>query len=1123
METPNTHVIDAAPELDPGHEPKALKERRRPHGLSKRQVWLNRLSIDYLPTFFYLIGALVFLSALFPHWKLLHPVLMVGNFFYPLRAETILDACILVLIGRGVDRRKKVGWWLAIVTMMMDLIFLVIAIALRELGAVNEFAMSDFEFTQTITAAIVIAVILVALIAARSQFTGAIRAKAGRYAFFTLIGGFVATGLFAWVANLMIRAQQNIPEALDAFLHKLLVTEVSMSDVSNVIINFGFSFSFVAAIAVLLRTAAVASTMTLDEELKVRQLLLKEPSSAAADSLGYFATRRDKAVVFSANGKGAVAYRNLFGVALVAGDPIGPRDQWDGAIAAFMNFANDAGLAPAVLSASTAGAKAWARHGMRARVMGDESVIEVDRFDLADPRLKQVRTQVRRLEKSGYSVRVRKHKQLSEAENLRLITLADEWRQNGEDRGFSMSLNRLGDPLDGDCVWVEALDADGVTRGVLSFVPWGKDALSLDVMRRDTAHAENGVTELMVTGLVEQARELGIRRISLNFAFLRDVIAAGEDVGATLTQRIKRGMVTALSRRFQIEQLYRSNAKYAPEWAPRYLLWRDSSDLATIGLAAGIAEGQISIPFLKNATTEQTVYPAAHPEIAEYLEQLSQAEQAVPQIRRNDQVRHKLAIREEILARGEQAYPAHFQRTHRIAELLATATPALPLGTPVASAGRVRYLRDRGGVLFFDIDEWDGRIQVIAERSQLGDEKLRWLRHIIAAGDQVGVVGTLATSHSGVRSIQATEVVMTAKAIQPIPSTRTGIANEETRVRQRYFDLIVNPDAQETLRTRSAVINSLRSTLIGDDFLEVETPLLQTIHGGANARPFTTYINAYNLGLYLRIAPELYLKRLMVGGVDRVFEIGRNFRNEGADATHNPEFTMLEAYQAYGDYTSMRELTRELIINAALAANGHTKVTGFDKEGNVHEVDLSQPWRVITVYQGISEALGRTVDVDTSREELAAIATGLGLAVDPNVPRGQIVLDLHEELAEYNAITPTFFCDFPTDVSPLTRQSRHDDRVTEKWDLIIFGAEVATAYSELVDPVIQRDRLVQQSLLAAGGDPEAMEVDDDFLTALEYGMPPSGGMGMGVDRLVMMLTGKNIREVIAFPLVKPKR
>jgi lysyl-tRNA synthetase class 2 len=293
--------------------------------------------------------------------------------------------------------------------------------------------------------------------------------------------------------------------------------------------------------------------------------------------------------------------------------------------------------------------------------------------------------------------------------------------------------------------------------------------------------------------------------------------------------------------------------------------------------------------------------------------------------------------------------------------------------------------------------------------------------------------------------------------------------------------------------------------------------VLQRVHGGANARPFTTHINAYDLRLYLRIAPELYLKRLAVGGVERVFEIGRTFRNEGVDATHNPEFTMLEAYQAYADYTDMRELTRTLIVEAATAAYG----APVARRPDGGEVDLGGAWPVVGVYEAVAAVLGQPLDPATPIETLAGWARAARVPVDPSWNRGQLVLECYEHLVEGRTGVPTFYTDFPVEVSPLTRDHRGDPRLAERWDLVAFGMEIATAYSELADPLEQRRRLTAQSLLAARGDAEAMDLDEDFLTALEYAMPPTGGLGLGVDRLVMALTGRGIRETIAFPLVRP--
>jgi lysyl-tRNA synthetase class 2 len=371
------------------------------------------------------------------------------------------------------------------------------------------------------------------------------------------------------------------------------------------------------------------------------------------------------------------------------------------------------------------------------------------------------------------------------------------------------------------------------------------------------------------------------------------------------------------------------------------------------------------------------------------------------------------------------------------------------------------------------------------------------------------------SSKRGELSVLADSWRLTAKALRPLPVAHRPLS-EETRVRQRYVDLIVRPEAREMVHIRAAVLRSLRETLYRHGYVEVETPILQAVHGGAAARPFHTHLNAFDLDMSLRIAIELYLKRAIVGGVERVFEIGRNFRNEGVDSTHSPEFTMLEAYESYGDYDSMAELTRELVQDAAEAAEIPTPVTA---EGS--EIDLQGEWRHARVFDLVSEALGEPVDPDTPPDELRRHAERVDVPVKPDWSAGEIVLELYEKLVEHTLVQPTFVRDYPADVRPLARPHRADPRLAEAWDLVIGGVELAPAYSELADPVEQRRRLVEQSIAAARGNPDAMQLDEDFLRALEYGMPPTGGMGMGVDRLIMLLTGKGIRETILFPLLKP--
>ena len=391
-------------------------------------------------------------------------------------------------------------------------------------------------------------------------------------------------------------------------------------------------------------------------------------------------------------------------------------------------------------------------------------------------------------------------------------------------------------------------------------------------------------------------------------------------------------------------------------------------------------------------------------------------------------------------------------------------------------------------------------------------------------GDLISVTGEVMVSHRGELSVQPREWAMAAKCLRPLPDARAGFTDPELRQRQRHLDLIVNPDSIEMLHSRSTMLQAVRASLIRRGYAEVETPMLQPVHGGANARPFQTHSNAYDMKLYLRIAPELYLKRLCVGGMQKVFELGRNFRNEGADASHNPEFTALEAYQAFADYTTMRELTRELIIDVATALYGRPIARRLGADGSVFEVDLSEPWRVSTVHDAVSAACGVDVDdPDTAGRSSSRSATPTGCGYRPTARPGEAVTELYEALVEKQTQAPTFYLDFPIETSPLTRAHRSDPLLAERWDLVAFGTELGTAYSELTDPIDQRRRLTAQSVRASAGDPEAMQLDEDFLGALEYAMPPTGGLGIGIDRLLMMLTGANIRQTQAFAVQRPLR
>ncbi|MGN9801855.1 lysine--tRNA ligase [Micromonospora sp. L32] len=486
-----------------------------------------------------------------------------------------------------------------------------------------------------------------------------------------------------------------------------------------------------------------------------------------------------------------------------------------------------------------------------------------------------------------------------------------------------------------------------------------------------------------------------------------------------------------------------------------------------------------------------------------------------------EQMKVRREKRDRMLAEGIEPYPVGFPRTSTLAEVRAkyaelptdTAT-----GDQVSVTGRVIFVRNTGKLCFATLRDGDGtELQAMLSLDRVGAERLEDWKRLVDLGDHVGVTGEVITSRRGELSVLAQEWAVTAKALRPLPVAHKPLS-EEARVRQRYVDLVVRPQARQMVRTRAAAVRSLRDSLHGQGFIEVETPMLQLLHGGAAARPFVTHSNALNTDLYLRIAPELFLKRAVVGGVDRVFEINRNFRNEGVDSSHSPEFAMLETYQAYGDYDTMAELTRNLVQQAAIAVSGSTVVTHADGR----EFDLGGEWRSVTLFGVLSEALGEEVTVRTERSRLVEYADKVGLAVDPKWGPGKLAEELFEELVVPGLQAPTFVRDYPEETSPLTRVHRSEPGLAEKWDLYVLGFELGTAYSELVDPVVQREKLVAQAQLAARGDDEAMRLDEDFLRAMEYGMPPAGGMGMGIDRLLMALTGLGIRETILFPLVRPE-
>lgn len=485
----------------------------------------------------------------------------------------------------------------------------------------------------------------------------------------------------------------------------------------------------------------------------------------------------------------------------------------------------------------------------------------------------------------------------------------------------------------------------------------------------------------------------------------------------------------------------------------------------------------------------------------------------------SEQMQIRLDKRARLLERGAEPYPVVLERTHTLGEVrekFGHLEAGDSTGTVAAVAGRVVFVRNTGKLCFATLQEGDGtRLQAMISLANVGEQALADWKELVDLGDHVLVRGEVISSKRGELSVMAGSWQMASKSLRPMPTLHNELS-EETRVRQRYVDLMVREEAREMVRTRAAITRAVRDTLHNHGYVEVETPMLQLIHGGATARPFETHLNAFDQKMTMRIALELYLKRAVVGGIDRVYEIGRIFRNEGVDSTHSPEFTMLECYEAYGDQFVMAERMQEIIVNCADLMGSRVIETAAG------EINLDGEWQWLSVYPGLSEAVGEEITPETSADVLRKIAEKLEISVDDAWDAEKLVLELFGEIVEPNLIQPTFVYDYPPSAQPLARQHREDPRLIEAWDLIIGGMERGTAFSELIDPVIQRERLTEQSRRAAAGDEEAMQLDEDFLRALEYGAPPMGGIGLGIDRLVMLFTNAGIRETILFPLMKPE-
>ena len=482
----------------------------------------------------------------------------------------------------------------------------------------------------------------------------------------------------------------------------------------------------------------------------------------------------------------------------------------------------------------------------------------------------------------------------------------------------------------------------------------------------------------------------------------------------------------------------------------------------------------------------------------------------------NEQMQVRIDKMHKIEEHGWKPFGYRFLYTHRAADIAAQFDELSEKETEVKMAGRIMAIRGHGKTCFMDMQDKTGRIQVYVRKDVIGEENYALIK-LMDIGDTVGITGTVFRTHMGELSIKANSVEMLSKSLRPLPEKWHGLKDVETRYRQRYVDLIVNPEVRDTFVKRSQIIRSVREVLDSHDFLEVETPILNTIAGGAAARPFISYHNALDMQVYMRIAPELYLKRLIVGGMDRVYEMGRVFRNEGIDNRHNPEFTSVEIYQAFADYRDMMDLTEEVVVKTAEKVLGTTTI---NYEGTT--IELASPWKRMSMIEAVKEYSGKDFTNVTDLEEARAIAKELNVAVEPSFGIGKIINACFEEYVEDKLIQPTFITGHPKEISPLAKSNPENPEITDRFEAYIYGRELCNGFTELNDPIDQKERFLKQVEERANGDEEANMMDEDFVNALEYGLPPTGGLGIGIDRLVMFLTNSStIRDVLFFPTMKP--
>ncbi|MDO5719156.1 MAG: bifunctional lysylphosphatidylglycerol synthetase/lysine--tRNA ligase LysX [Actinomycetaceae bacterium] len=1046
---------------------------------------------------------------------------------------TLVESLFLVVFGFAIMTRKRIAWWVFLFLQGIGLFF-----GITSLSALMQ--IPDRSTGWAIAFAIIKCVTAVGLglgaLSMRRAFPGRVLPGSLFGAAFILLVGFGATIAIGMTVVDIARPGPITDEStrwvLASTLGDYFSTLIYVEPPRNVPLWIRYPLGLLSALTTV---AAVLFFMRgqrmpgrrMHDDLFARELLARWGD----DSLGYFATRNDRSIVRSQDGLAAISYGVANGVAIAGGDPLGDPQSWSKAISQWLALCATYGWMPGAISVSQKGAEAYREAGFSVRLMGDEAIIDTRTFDLNTPTAKPLAAAVRRVRRHHIDISIARLSDIDADELNELRAAAHQFRR-GEERGFSMSLDRILEDVDARTLIVWARDEAGTLQAMLSFIPWGRHGISLSLMRRNP-QSVNGIIEAMVVELIRESAASGIDRISLNFAMFRRIFEQGEAVDASAWDRIVYAMMRVASRVWQLESLYESNARYSPLWVARYMCFPGITELSQISLAAASLEG-----FLPQFGHRTQLEWKPTPDYLKAIDDIDRAAilAAMPQRRLSDQEQVRRDKAQRLQAAGMDPYPPSVSLGTSPARIIAdygTTHASQRTGTTIESGGRITGYRDHGGVIFIDLARDNHSIQVVADRSHLAEELFELLS-LCDLGDSIAVSGEVIRTRRGELSIDITDWHMAAKSLRPVVKPGVDL-DATTRARERVTHLLATPTAIELLNLRARGVAQIRQVMADEGFVEVETPMLHAIHGGANARPFVTHMNAYSTDVFLRIAPELYLKRLAVAGMGAIYEMGRSFRNEGADATHNPEFTSIEAYRAGGDYTTMRELTEHLIKSMARAMHGSEIALrpagspGVENAAPVTTLDgvslaaysLAGQWPVVRVYDAISSALEHTITTQTPAEELAALARSHAVELPHTLDHANLIGALYDDLVEARTVHPTFYTDFPAATSPLTRQHRHNPLLAERWDLVAFGMELGTAYTELTDPRDQRDRFTAQSLAAAAGDPEAMSIDEQFLSDLELGLVPTGGLGLGVDRLCMLLTGVNIRQLLAFPYVKP--